>query len=1081
MKGKLFGVFSILLLPIFGYPYKLMASDPVLSIQLSGRHDFRFAGFYQALWQGYYREAGIAIELRSGIDQSGKEIDALRAVASGQADLAPLDGLALLVAQDQGAELIALQPVLQNAAWAFYSLPDNPLQDVRDFAGKKVAISADGMALYKLMLRKAGIPFDSDLVADVLPGITSLLDRSVDIIADYAGGIEWEARQHGLRLSVFHVENHGLDFYGDVVAANYRKFEKSSDLIERFLQATARGWQYAFDHRDETIDRIIACFPRGTEQNAHLIGWNHYLANRYLRLAYYPETPVGENDVERWRRVHAALKTADLIDNAFEEKRQVAALAQMKGPRQDWILPVLLVLYMATAISLVGWFGMRRSYRIIPFALVILTLVITWSAVVLYRDQEMMRQREQVLTKLLQLRVRLEESINSNIFLVKGLVAYIQSRPELTQQDFEQVARSLLENNSTLRNLAAAPDLVIRMVYPVESNQQVLDLDYRSLPGQIEAVLRARDLEQIVLAGPVDLVQQGAGMIGRMPVYISGDAGQRQFWGMLSTVMQAEALYRAAGLHDSGNGLQVSIRGKDGKGSQGEVFFGQADIFDQQAVTVNVTVPGGYWQLGAVPVGGWVVASRPIGMICLLGVMHIVLIGACYYARRNHEDQQDRNEQHILHLAYHDSLTRLPNRVQFTQRLQCELAFAQQMQGYVAVLLLDLDYFKQINDMLGHAMGDRFLRETAGRLEACLRKKDFVARLGGDEFAILQHHPDSMEDVSALARKLIDLLARPYTIDQTRIQSGASIGIACWQPGQALDVDLLEQADTALYEAKNRGRGNFVFHTSDMTQGIRYRLALRNDLKESLHTDDLFLVFQPKIDTRNDQLVGLEVLLRWRHPVLGIISPAEFIPVAETHGLMHALGFRVLRLACEAMSRWRALGVAVGVVSINLSPLQLDEENFDQKLLALLTEFSLPGHLLELELTERIMIEPRANVDRTLHNLAQSGMMFSIDDFGTGYSSLLTLKRWPFHCLKIAQEFVRDMLLDPSDQEIVKATIMLARNLGLDVIAEGVETAEQLAFLKQHGCYLVQGHLLARPMAEVDLLAWLRQRQHATE
>lgn len=187
-----------------------------------------------------------------------------------------------------------------------------------------------------------------------------------------------------------------------------------------------------------------------------------------------------------------------------------------------------------------------------------------------------------------------------------------------------------------------------------------------------------------------------------------------------------------------------------------------------------------------------------------------------------------------------------------------------------------------------------------------------------------------MEDISVLARRLIDLLARPYTIDQTRIQSGASLGIACWQPGQALDVDLLEQADTALYEAKNKGRGNFIFHTSDMTQGIRYRLALRNDLKESLYTDNLFLVFQPKIDTRNDQLVGLEVLLRWHHPTLGIVSPAEFIPVAETHGLMHALGFRVLRLACEAMSRWRALGVAVGVVSINLSPLQLDEENFDQ-------------------------------------------------------------------------------------------------------------------------------------------------------
>lgn len=1027
------------------------------------------------MWQGYYREAGINVELRSGIDRSGKEVDALAAVARGEADLALLDGLAVLVAQDKGADLIALQPLLQNASWVFYSLPDQPLSDLHDLSGKTIAASSDGLALYKLALQKAGIPFDPDRVIEAPPVIESLLNRKADIVPAHAESMRWAARQYGVQLSAFYIENHGLDFYGDVITANSGKFNASPHVIKRFLKATARGWAYAFDHQDETIAQMIACYFHKTT-NSNLISLNHYLANRYLKLSRYPEIAIGENDPVRWRRVHAALKNIGVLENEFKESSQILTSSPGKNMSKDWILPILLVLYMATTISLVGWFSMRRSYRMVPLTLVILTLTITWFAVMLYRDQEMKQQKEQVLNKLLRLRVQLEKSIHGNIFLVRGLVAYIQHHPDLTQQDFEPLAKNLLDYNSSIRNLAAAPDLVIRMIYPIESNEQALNLDFRSLPDQIEAVLRARDLEQTVLAGPMNLIQGGTGVVGRMPVFIHSESGQRRFWGMLSTVMHTDALYQAAGLNDSGSGLEVGIRGKDGKGSRGEIFFGDASIFDRQAVTVNVTVPGGHWQLGAIPIEGWSIASAPIWMISFLGLMNIALIGACYYARRSHETRQERSEQHILHLAYHDSLTGLPNRAQFTQMLKRELDFARQNQSRIAVLLLDLDYFKQINDMLGHAVGDRFLREVARRLEQCLRKNDFVARLGGDEFAILQHNPNSIQDISVLGRKLIDLLAQPYIVDQTRIQSGASIGIACWQPGQSTDIDLLEQADTALYEAKNKGRGNFAFHTSDMTQDVRRRLALRNDLKESLQADDLFLVFQPKIDVRNNRLVGLEALLRWRHPIQGIISPAEFIPIAETHGLMHILGFKVLELACEAMGRWQRLGVETGVVSVNLSPLQLDEEAFDRKLIALLAKFSLPSHLIELELTERVMMEPRTNVDSILRNLAQSGMLFSIDDFGTGYSSLLTLKRWPFHCLKIAQEFVRDMLHDPSDQEIVKATIMLARNLELEVIAEGVETVEQLEFLKRHGCYFVQGYLLAHPMTEADLLAWIENR-----
>lgn len=522
-------------------------------------------------------------------------------------------------------------------------------------------------------------------------------------------------------------------------------------------------------------------------------------------------------------------------------------------------------------------------------------------------------------------------------------------------------------------------------------------------------------------------------------------------------------------------GLEFAIRGKDGAGNKGDVFFGDGRLFDhEQSIMMNVMVPGGFWQIVAKPSGGWVIAEKPILFIYFLGFISILLAIVSYRIRRVHEYQRRSDEQHISYLAYHDSLAGLPNRAQFTEELERELSHAQRMGNIVALMMLDLDYFKQINDTLGHAAGDQLLKIAAQRLKKRVRKEDHIARLGGDEFAIMLRDLDTIEDAVSLGQQLLDALSEPYDIKQTKFQSGASIGIAIWQPGQSINANLLEQADMALYKAKEKGRGCFAFHTSKMTADIQRRVDLRNDLEQALNTDALFLVYQPQIDISNNKLIGVEALLRWNHTKHGFISPAEFIPIAETHGMMHRLGFRILTEACEALSRWRNQGLDPGVMAINISPSQLDSEVFGRDLISLIDNLDLPGEALELEVTERVMFHPRANNARILHDLATKGIKLSMDDFGTGYSSLLTLKRWPFHRLKIAQEFVRDMLTDPNDREIVRATIGLAENLGLEVIAEGVEEAGQLEFLKQNGCYLIQGYLLARPMPEDKLLEWMK-------
>jgi diguanylate cyclase (GGDEF)-like protein len=484
-------------------------------------------------------------------------------------------------------------------------------------------------------------------------------------------------------------------------------------------------------------------------------------------------------------------------------------------------------------------------------------------------------------------------------------------------------------------------------------------------------------------------------------------------------------------------------------------------------------IPGGFWQIAAKPTEEWTAFSKPVLFIYLLGSISVILAIISFYIRRNHEYQWRKNELHISYLAYHDSLTGLPNRTQFTEELGRVLAHAKRSGNTIAVLMLDLDHFKQVNDTMGHAAGDELLIEIARRLKKRTRKEDHIARLGGDEFAIIQRDLKTSDDAVTFAQELIDSLSQPYNIKQTKFQSSASIGIAIWHPGEKIDGNLLEEADIALYRAKDKDRGSYAFHTSEMTRESQRRIDLRNELEKALKTDTLFLVYQPQIDIKNNKLIGVEALLRWKHPIYGYISPAEFIPIAETHGMINRLGSYVLKKACNALIRWRADGLFQKVMAVNISPGQLNNEAFYQELIELMNKISLPGNSLELEVTEQATAQSRTNNGLMLNVLAAKGIKLTMDDFGTGYSSLPTLKQWPFRRLKIAQTFVRDMLTNPNNREIVKATIGLAKNLGLQVIAEGVEKTEQLTFLEENGCYQIQGYLLARPMLENDLIEWL--------
>ena len=422
-----------------------------------------------------------------------------------------------------------------------------------------------------------------------------------------------------------------------------------------------------------------------------------------------------------------------------------------------------------------------------------------------------------------------------------------------------------------------------------------------------------------------------------------------------------------------------------------------------------------------------------------------------------------RAEDRIQQLAYFDQLTGLPNRSQLIDRFKAALSFAQRNAEQMAVMFLDLDHFKNINDTLGHSMGDQLLVEVAHRLRAILREEDILSRLGGDEFILLLPNSEQV-DAAQIASKLIEAVTQPYRIEHYELVTTLSIGIALY-PHDGSDFEtLLKNADTAMYRVKRAARNDFCFFTPDMQAHSARALQLLSALRYALSRNEFELHYQPQISLQDGQVTGAEALIRWRHPEMGMISPAEFIPVAEDSGLILPIGEWVLRTAIQQMKSWMDAGLAPGVIAVNLSVVQFRHPNLTQLVTGILDEIEVPPHYLELELTEAVAMNDPLGAIEVMDKLQQRGIKMSIDDFGTGYSSLSYLKKFKISKLKIDQSFVRDISDDPDDKALVIAIINMARSLGIHTIAEGVETASQLDFLRLQGCDEAQGYYFSKPL-----------------
>ncbi len=844
--------------------------------------------------------------------------------------------------------------------------------------------------------------------------------------------------------------------------------------------------------------------------------------------------------------------------------------------------------------------------------------------------------RAQVVDKVGVIRAKLEGGINANIQLVRGLVTVIENEPDIDQTRLDYLAAGLFRGDNQLRNIALAPDMVVAMVYPYKHNRAVLGLDYRAPGPQSEAAMRVRETGQMVLAGPVDLVQGGRGFVGRFPINMTDAEGNRQFWGIAAAVIDADKLFWLSGLWSSD--IDIALIGRDGHLDETDVSFGDPAILDRDPVLVDLTLPTGTWRLAATPRDGWHPdASRIWALRFIIAIAGAIIILPIWFAGRLMDERQahlqtlaDREEElqllsqrlelalttseigiweldlmtreliwdarmyelydvdpgqvanvktwharlhpddrghaeaelqrsidgngryeaefriitrsgevrwiraiatihtdadglrkfvgvnwnvsrdhaltddltrskelvearnHALEQAkarieynsLHDSLTGLPNRRYLDRVLPggsgpdgSVLASLEGDRQRVALLHVDLDRFKQINDTLGHAAGDAMLVHAAKVLRENAGPDAFVARIGGDEFVIFCRGRDEAA-LAGLATGIVEAMRRPVAFEGHECRFGVSIGIAHdlhTQGGLAGGGKrLLVNADIALYRAKKRGRNRFEFFTETLQAEIVETKKLADDILRGLENDEFEAFYQPQFDARSRDIVGVEALVRWRHPTRGLLTPDCFMRVAEELNVVTAIDKLVLEQGLRDHAGWQAAGLVVPKLSVNVSARRLHDEELIRQLRGMRIE---PG-VVAFELVESIFLDEEDEVAMSnIRAIKELGISIEIDDFGTGYASIVSLMKLQPARLKIDRQFIAPIMESASQRRLVRSIVDIGASLGIGIVAEGVETMDHATALERMGCDVLQGYAFARPMTTETFAAFARGQQ----
>ena len=716
---------------------------------------------------------------------------------------------------------------------------------------------------------------------------------------------------------------------------------------------------------------------------------------------------------------------------------------------------------------------MRKTKQVFVYILV-LVVVLFVESIVESSLVETRRQYEnaEVTQELSTISGKLQGVITNNLSLISGLAAHIAINPQIDQQGFERYASAVMREESLIINMAGAPDMVVTMVYPLEPNKRVIGLDYSRNTEQVYAAKLTKNRKGMVVAGPVKLVQGGSAFIGRSAIY--DDKGD--FWGIVSCPIDEQLLYKEAGLLDQNMEIDVAIRGKDGKGELGAVFYGDETLFDDSRLArVSIDVGQGHWVLVA---RAKTMATQSLDDVRFLRIASLTLVVLSFtfiYYRGLSTQKELGYKEMLVNKASYDQLTGLCNRFLFIDLLGKAIAHASRTNTKMAVLFIDLDGFKPVNDHYGHDSGDVVLREVGDRITASVRSCDTVARYSGDEFVVIVEDIIDSSSVVKIAAEIIETINKPFSIKDSSIYCGSSIGISVY-PEDGSDIEsLLAKADQAMYEVKRSGKNGWHFFTESMQIRSEKRHHLYNRMVQAVKDEKLAVYYQPIVDLSNSDIVKCEALVRWFDQG-ELIPTVDFISLAEETGKINEIDRFVLVASTEYLLQLaKTTGQKVGL-SINLSPRVFSSKDDSLQLWLSLVIAASKELDITVEITERLLTKDTDKVLEVLNTLKSYGVTIAIDDFGTGYSSLSYLTKFPIDILKIDQSFIANLGQNARSSTLVEAVISLSHKLSLLVVAEGVESAEQIELLKGWDCHFAQGYYFFKPMPAEDFSKLMTQK-----
>ena len=1007
-------------------------------LQLKWRHQFQFAGYYAAIDQGYFREAGLAVELVEG----KPAIDPIGQLVAGRVDYA-IDSPAALVHFHQGAPIVAVAAIFQHSPVVVISRAADDLTTPQSFAGKRIMMKAGLDVEVQAMLAEEGISLDRLTIVPHTWTVEDLLTGNVDAQTAYISNEPYFFEAAGVPVTIINPLNYGIDFYGDCLFTTEDHALNNFEQIERFRKAVQQGWLYALSHPAELARLIHHRYApeKGIDQLL-------FEAEAVSRLIQPDLVEIGHMNPQRWERIAQAFRKLGLVDSEVDMAgfTYVDIKEHLDQTRQRWITVGL------WTVGLAFLSGGILALGLIVFNRRLSGVVRQRTASLAEREQHFRAFFELANVGVARFDVRNGRFMECNR-KYRETIGYPEE--ELTQLTLFDITHpdDISYNRELLAKLVAG-----------EIKEYTFEKRYLHKNGSVIWV--------IVSASPLwrpDQQPQFAVAVMR-DISARKEAEERLIFAdkVFEHSIEGIVLTDADGTIMRVNPAFTTITGyatEEAIGANPRILKSDRHPPDFYKDMWEQLINNGQW-------AGEIWNRRKNGEAYpeWLTINAIRNQGGAttHYVAVFHDISELKQQQEaLLHLAHHDALTGLPNRILINDRLEMALATINRTNGKLALLYLDLDNFKHINDAFGHNIGDELLISLSQRLAGQLRRGDTMARLGGDEFLILLPELDHTDAVSMVAVRLIDSLKEPFRTQELELHITGSIGVTIGPDDGNDATTLIKNADIAMYRAKSLGRNNYQFFAPELDLQAHRRMSLELQLRRALEKGEFELFYQPLVTIDDGAIVGAEALIRWRHDEL-VVSPNEFIPLAEDTGLILPLGEWVIRTAAAQAIRWRHEGHALSV-SVNLSPRQFIGQDLVTLLCSLIDagEFE-PGRFY-FEVTESMVMGDLVQTQKIMGALRDLGIKFYLDDFGTGYSSLSYLKRLPIDGVKIDRAFIKDIVHDQDSREISSAIVSLANTLHLAIVAEGVETQLQRETLLSMGPMIMQGYLASRPVPASQL------------